>query len=61
MFTLGNIVTALMMALIVPFVLIYFINTMFGLSNPYDFQHWFVAVLWLGTAGGFMRFVQRQE
>lgn len=55
--TLAQVLTFLVLLLVVPFILIYFVNTMFDVSNPFDLEHWFAASLWLGTATGVMKFV----
>ncbi len=55
--TLGHLITFLVLLLVVPFILIYFVNTMFDVSNPFDLEHWFAASLWLGTAAGVTTFV----
>jgi len=45
---------------LIPLALIYSINTLFDLSNPYDFQHWLAAFIVIAIAQGNRKIVERK-
>jgi hypothetical protein len=52
------IVFVLVMLLISPFALIWAINMLWDLSNPYDFNHWvaaFVVIMLLGASAAYKK------